>query len=379
MSPDLMFTVIAGNRILDWIVALVIAVAAALAIRFVKAMAVRSSKKHADQPDAPSPNIVIETLGATRWYFYLTVAVVAGASYLTVDPELMTVIFGAFVVITLIQCGVWLQGVLKALVHRWDAQRDSRHSATVAAGLMFMGKLVIWSAVVLLALANLGVEVSALIAGLGVGGVAIALAVQGLLADLFASLSMYFDRPFDIGDFIIVDDFLGTVSKIGLRTTRLNGLGGEQIVFANGDLVKSRIRNYARMQERRVVFSFGIEYNLPADKVERAAVIAREVIDETADVRLDRVHFKAYGAYSLDFEAVYYVNAPDYNLYMERQHEINMGIYRRFEADEIPFAFPTQTLHLRGGSELASSSLGKLDPRRLKGNGDGRHAEAGES
>jgi len=195
---------------------------------------------------------------------------------------------------------------------------------------------------------------------MGIGGIAVALAVQGLLADLFASFSMYFDRPFDIGDFIIIDSYLGVVKKIGLRTTRIKSLGGEQIIFSNGDIVKSRIRNYARMEERRVVFSFGIEYNIPAEKVEKAAEIAKEIIKETPDTRLDRVHFKDYGNFSLNFEAVYYVLKPDYTLYMDCQHAINLQLYRRFEQEGIPFAFPTQTIHLKNPSSRSSTPPSSL-------------------
>ena len=163
---------------------------------------------------------------------------------------------------------------------------------------------------------------------------------------------MYFDRPFDIGDFIIVDDYSGTIQEIGTRTTRIAGLGGEQLIFANSDLVRSRIRNYARMSERRIAFTFGIEYNLAPNKVARAAEIVREVIEGVDTVRFDRAHFKSFGDYSLEFEAVYYVLSQDYTLYMERQHEINLGMYRRFLAEGIPFALPTRTLHMHPTSSL---------------------------
>lgn len=377
---DFLYAELAGNTILDWGVALGLALLAGLAIRFLKALAVRRAARRSDDEVSESAaSAVVDALGATRWFFYLAAGLYAGSLYLALSPTVKTVVAAGFTVVALFQAGLWLQVLVKALVNRWGAQQGTKQSATMAAGIVFVGNLTIWSAVALLVLANVGVEISALIAGLGVGGVAVALAVQGTLADLFASLSMYFDRPFDIGDFIIVGDYLGTVDRIGLRTTRIKGLGGEQIVFSNGDLVKSRVRNYARMKERRVVFSFGIEYNLPAEKVERAASIAREVIEQIPDTRFDRVHFKQYGAYSLDFEAVYYVLVPDYNVYMQKQHEINLGLYRRFETEGIPFAFPTRTLHLRGGAEVAQDAIGALgrtEARKGNGNGSGPRPQA---
>ncbi len=171
----------------------------------------------------------------------------------------------------------------------------------------------------LLALDNLGVDVTALVAGLGVGGIAVALAVQSILGDLFASLSIVLDKPFVIGDFIIVGDLLGTVENVGIKTTRVRSLSGEQLIFSNADLLNSRIRNYGRMYERRVVFTVGVTYDTPRHKLED---------------------------FSLDFETVYYVQDPAYNLYMDIQQAINLELYQRFADEGIEFAYPTQTLFL---------------------------------
>lgn len=361
---------VAGLPIAEWATACAIALAAGLALRIAKGIILRTVHRVASKTSHWADDVVSDVLHATQWYLYIVVAVYAAGAYLTPGASVRGVLNATISVALIVQGGVWLQALSRSFVGHWTLQRNSKHDSTVAAGVQFVAKLLIWTAVALLVLANLGVEITAVIAGLGVGGVAVALAVQGILADLFASLSMYFDRPFDIGDFIIVDDYMGAVEKIGLRTTRVASLGGEQIVFANGDLVKARVRNYARMRERRVVFAFGIEYGLPAEKVERAAVIAREVISETPETRLDRVHFAAYGAYSLDYEAVYYVLSPDYGLYMDCQHSINMAIYRRFEAEGIPFAFPTRTLHLKGDPELIGAGrAGRSAP--LRGRRDG--------
>ncbi|MGD8498895.1 MAG: mechanosensitive ion channel family protein, partial [Chromatiales bacterium] len=210
----------------------------------------------------------------------------------------------------------------------------------------FVARLVLWSIILLLALDNLGVDVTALVAGLGVGGIAVALAVQNILSDLFASLSIVLDKPFAVGDFLIIDSFLGSVEHVGLKTTRLRSLSGEQLVFSNTDLLGSRIRNYGRMFERRVVFKIGVTYQTPRDKLTKIPGIIKEAIEAQDKTRFDRSHFNEYGEFSLNFESVYYIQGPDYNLYMDIQQAINLLIHERFEEEGIEFAYPTQTLFL---------------------------------
>jgi small-conductance mechanosensitive channel len=201
--------------------------------------------------------------------------------------------------------------------------------------------------VALLTLDNLGIDITALVAGLGIGGIAVALAVQNIFGDLFASLSITLDRPFVVGDFLTVGEVLGTVESIGIKSTRLRSLSGEQIVMPNSDLLSSRVRNYGRMLERRVVFATAVTYETPIDLLERIPRLIREIVEAQTDTRFDRSHFAAHGAASLDFETVYYVRSPDYNRYMDIQQAINLAVYRRFAAEGIEFAFPTQTVFVR--------------------------------
>ena len=179
-----------------------------------------------------------------------------------------------------------------------------------------------------------------------VGGIAVALASQNILGDLFASLSILFDKPFVVGDFIIVGDMMGTVERVGLKTTRVRSLSGEQLVFSNNDLLSSRIKNYKRMEERRVVFTLGVTYQTNAERLESIPGIIREPIAQEEKVRFDRSHFKGYGDFALLFETVYWVTEPDYNLYMDIQQKINLELFRHFEKQGIEFAYPTQTIHL---------------------------------
>jgi small-conductance mechanosensitive channel len=203
---------------------------------------------------------------------------------------------------------------------------------------------VLWALLTLVALGNLGVDITALVAGLGVGGVAVALATQNILGDVFASVSILLDKPFVPGDFVIIDDYMGTVENIGIKTTRIRSLGGEQIVFSNADLLRSRLRNYKRMAERRVVFRLGVVYQTTPETLKHVPDILREIVEAQDGTRFDRSHFVSYGDFALVFETVYYVVSPDYNRYMDINQAINLEIARRFADTGIEFAYPTQTL-----------------------------------
>lgn len=252
-----------------------------------------------------------------------------------------------FIVALVLQAAVWATVLTTEWITGYAADRANHRSVSAAATIInFIVRTALWSIAVLLILENLGFDVTALIAGLGVGGIAIGLAAQNILGDLFASLSIVFDKPFEIGDFIISGDYMGTVERIGLKTTRLRSLSGEQVVISNTDLLTSRVRNYKRMAERRVVFSIGVTYGTPADVLAQIPKMVREAIEAQEQTRFDRSNFLAYGDFSLNFETVYYVLSSDYNLYANIHEAILIAIYRRFQDAGIGFAFPTQSIHV---------------------------------
>lgn len=220
------------------------------------------------------------------------------------------------------------------------------NAATASDMVVLLARIVLWSLGGLFVLSNLGIEVTSLIAGLGIGGIAVAFALQGILSDLFASFSIYFDKPFRIGDFIIIGDDMGTVERIGIKSTRIRTLQGEELVISNAELTSARVQNFKKMHERRIAFRFGVTYETPYEQVRSIPTMVREVIEDVADTRLDRVHFAAYGDSSLDFEVVYYVLSDDYNVYMDRQQEINLGIMQRFASAGIEFAYPVVDVRL---------------------------------
>jgi small-conductance mechanosensitive channel len=227
------------------------------------------------------------------------------------------------------------------------SRRHEPEGATALSLLAFAAQVALWSLVLLLALDQLNFDITALVAGLGIGGVAMALAVQSVLSDLFASLSIVLDKPFTVGDFIVVDNLRGTVERVGIKTTRLRSLDGELLVFSNTDLLKSRIRNFKRMFDRRVEFTIGLVYQTPLEKLRLVPQWLGEIVKAQARTRLDRAHFKQYGDSALVFEIVYYVLDPDHGVYMDVHQAINLAIFERFAREGVEFAHPTHTVQFK--------------------------------
>ena len=282
--------------------------------------------------------------------FLFGIALLAGVSQLELTTRQEKWLHYAWVVILVSQLALWANRMVSVAVDR----AFERHRASNPAGathLMLIGliaRIALWSVALLATLDNLGINITTLMASLGIGGIAVALAVQNILGDIFSSVSIALDKPFVIGDFIIVDSFMGTVEYVGLKTTRIRSLGGEQIIFSNTELLKNRIRNYKRMQERRVLFEFGIAYETSIENVKRIPkIVADAIAAHKTDTRFDRAHFKGYGESALQFEVVYYVLDPDYNKYMDIQQAINLVMLSRFRELGIAFAHPIRTLYMK--------------------------------
>jgi small-conductance mechanosensitive channel len=350
VAPEDMMTFLEGtfyhNTLEKWLIAIGIAAVAWVVLSLFRRVVYRKLLAVSRKTATPLDDLVAILVQKIKRGFVLAVSIYAGSLVLAL-PQKVSVVLGKLVFLALLlQAAVWGTEIITFWVGRSGKKKGEEDASdTAAMGLLhFAVRIVLWTAVVLLALDNLGVHITTLVAGLGVGGVAVALAVQSILGDLFASVSIILDKPFVIGDFIIVGDFLGTVEHIGLKTTRIRSLSGEQLVFPNSDLLKSRVRNYKRMTERRVLFTFGVVYQTAAEKLAAVPGIVKEIVDAQPRARFERAHFKQFGDSSLDFEVVYWVTDPDYNLYMDIQQAINMGLFRRFQAEGIDFAYPTQTL-----------------------------------
>jgi small-conductance mechanosensitive channel len=352
----------AGNTLDRWVLALLATAVTALILWLIRIIGKRLGKHEITQPAARSARRILTTIARSiSILFIIGFSLFIGSGLLSFSDSTSSWIHSGLSILLFIQIGIWLNAFLTAAARRYERQHMETNAGkvTTARALTFVGRIFIFILIGLAVLDNIpGVEITTLIAGLGVGGIAVALALQNILGDLFASLSISLDKPFAIGDFIIVDNFLGSVENIGLKTTRIRSLGGEQLVFSNNDLLKSRIRNYKRMAQRRVPFSVGVTYQTPPEKLRKVPDIFKKQLEPFDDVHFDRAHFKAYGAYSLEFEFVYYVHTPDYNRYMDIQQAINLGLYEDFAAEGIEFAYPTQTLYIdrAAGDELRPGS-----------------------
>lgn len=340
---------ILDHSLFSWLTALALFLCVVLSGKLLCRLGLRGLQKLADRSDWKVHGFLLEVLRANNTLLVTVLGILAALQVLQLSDRAEEITVDVMLILLILQSGLWAhRGIEAGLKWRFAQADDAREGASrITLGLLsFLGKLLVWVIVVLMALDNLGINITALVASLGIGGVAVALAVQNILSDLFASLSIAIDKPFVIGDFVIVDDLMGTVEHVGLKTTRLRSLHGEQIIFANNDLLQSRVRNFKRMSQRRCSFHFGVNYATTADQLEQIPATVESIIKSQPQVTFGRAHFKSFGESSLDFEVVYVVLSADYDLYMDVQHAINLLLVRRFEQDGIAFAFPTRTLHL---------------------------------
>ena len=353
MDLDWLDKPLAGEPAREWIMALLIAGAALLFLAAARWVILHRVGRIAAKTETEVDDFLVEVTRRTRWL--LIVFPILSMSVVSLDlPRFRANLKTAAILAFLLQLAIWALVGINFWVESYRRRRlaSDAASATMIAAFSFVGKVVLWTVILLLALDNLGVDVTALIAGLGVGGVAVALALQNILGDLFASLSIVLDKPFVIGDTIQVDTFVGTVETIGLKTTHLRSVSGEQLVFSNGDLLRSRIRNHKRMAERRVVLSFGVAHGTPPDQLARVPEILRGLVEAQDLLRFERAHFTGMTESALLFEMVYFVLSSDYKAHMDRQQAILLGLLRRLEADGIELASPARTtLVLERGPE----------------------------
>jgi small-conductance mechanosensitive channel len=339
---------IIGNNLLQWGIAATAVVVTVFILIIMQRLIGRRLTALAKLTETHWDDIFAGLITHTKLLFLFIVGIFVGSLFLEL-PAYVRAIFSSLLIISLlIQTGIWGGSLVTALLESYRQRAKEKNPAAVTSinVIGLISRFILWSSILLLALNNLGVNVTSLVAGLGIGGVAVALAIQNVLGDLFASLSIVLDKPFVNGDFLVIGEFMGSVEYIGLKTTRIRSLSGEQLVFSNSDLLSSRIRNYGRMFERRVVFSIGVTYQTPRDKLKRIPAIIKEAVQAQQNTRFDRSHFMKYGDYSLMFETVFYVMSADYNIYMDKQQAIYFDIHERFEQENIDFAYPTQTLYV---------------------------------
>ena len=346
-----------GNSILVWAVGAGVFLLVWGVLLIVRRVLTARVGRLAEDKKFTALDIARRVLDATKGWFLFIVAVFAGSRAWQLSTGIDTLIVKGVVIALLIQAGLWgARAALTFIEAKREAELHHNRGAVAAMDILsFVVRVVVWAFVFLLVLDNLDVNVTTLVAGLGIGGIDVALAAQSAFSDLFASLSIVLDKPFVVGDFLIIDQHLGTVERVGVKTTRVRSLSGEQLVFSNNDLLGSRIRNFGRMFERRVVFSLGVTYQTSAEHLKAIPEIIREAIEAQEHVRFDRAHFQRYGDFALVFESVYYVLSPEYNTYMDIQQAVNLQIFEKFAEVGIQFAYPTQTLFVNRTSADAIS------------------------
>jgi small-conductance mechanosensitive channel len=339
--------ILAGNAANAWFTAggifislmALVVIARYVATKYLSVLASRTSTRLDD--------IVLLVVKAINIIIVFVIAVFLAHKPLITPEKLTQMLRIAAISAVFLQVALWGNAIINFYLKE-VSQRAGKQAVNISArrAMAFLSRLVLWLLVLTLLLENLGVRLTPLLAGIGIGGVAIALALQNILSDLFCYVAIIFDKPFISGDFLIIDDLMGSVERIGLKTTRIRSLSGELLIFANHDLINSRIRNYKTLQERRIVMKFGVTYETPVEKLRKIPQLVRDVFASVSEARLDRVHFAQLGNFSLDFEAAYFVLTGDYTTYMNVQQEVNLSLMEQFGKEGIDFAYPTQTLYI---------------------------------
>ncbi|HYF32937.1 MAG TPA: mechanosensitive ion channel family protein [Chitinophagaceae bacterium] len=333
------------NSVRNWAIALSLIIGLLLLIRIFRTIILKRMKAWSERTESQLDDFAVRLISRAVLPLAYLASVYAGFYYLGFPPRIERVINVAFLVAGTFFVLKLISGFVHFFLYRAISHHENREAkGKQLRGILFVINVVVWILGLVFLISNLGYDITAVITGLGVGGIAIALASQVVLGDLFSYFVIFFDRPFEIGDYITVDDKNGTVEYIGIKTTRLRTLSGEQLIVSNTNLTNARVHNFKRMDTRRIQFTLGVTYETSVEKLKRIPEIVQQIITSTPDLRYDRGHFSGYGAFSLNFEFVYFVNTPDYNLYMDRQQSIYFAIFEAFAKEGIEFAYPTQQL-----------------------------------
>jgi small-conductance mechanosensitive channel len=340
-----------GNTLLNWFIAIGIIVVSWAVIRIARVVLLKRFKKFSAHTHTTIDDFIVQLAeGALLPALYLG-GLYAGITYLTLNAQVDKLLHVAvMVVVTFIIIKTITSSLNYLINHALGHSKEDVEKRKQVRGIIIIVNVVLWILALVFLINNLGYNITSVITGLGIGGVAIALASQNILGDLFNYFVIFFDKPFEIDDFIIVDDKMGSVEYIGVKSTRIRTLSGEQLICSNTNLVNARIHNYKRMEKRRVSFNLGVVYTTPPDKVQKIPGMIKAIIEAQDTTTFDRAHFSAFGQFSLTFEVVYFILSPDYNLYMDRQQAIYLAILNAFKKEGIQFALPTQTLLFNNGS-----------------------------
>ncbi|MCK9741195.1 MULTISPECIES: mechanosensitive ion channel family protein [Pseudomonas] len=338
-----------GISLANWILAIFASTLSFVLVRGVIGFVLRKMRSRADAPSTHMRYIVVQVLSGTSNTLLLLASILIGIGMLDLPERWLGRVSSLWFVVAALQVGLWANRAIALALQRYFVRHNAGgtfQGSALATLSLWGAKVLLWATVVMAMLSNVGVNITAFVASLGVGGIAVALAVQNILGDVFASLSIAVDKPFEVGDFIVVGALSGTVEHVGLKTTRIRSLGGEQIVMANADMINNTIQNYKRLQERRIVFEFRLTYDCSVDQIREVPKKVEAIINAQKLARFDRSHFRGFGETSLEFETVFIVLDPSYNVYMDVQQAINLDIMEAFAELDVRFAFPSRTVYV---------------------------------
>ncbi len=357
-----------NNSLRAWLVAGVVFFVSFYGLKYLRYWLQQDGAPGSLRQNNPLFKVLRPATRKTYFLFLLALALYSALYFLQLPAKAEQVIAIAVTLAIFVQLIIWANSLIDhyAKVYSENRPPDDRTIGTALGLATFVAKAALLSLLVLLALDQMGVNITALIAGLGIGGVAIALALQNILSDLFSSLTIVLDKPFAVGDFLVIGDFSGAVERVGLKTTRVRSLSGELLIFSNSDLLQSRIRNFQSMNERRAVFHFGVLYETPYEQLVQIPEIVKEIVERRPMARFDRAHFQKYGDFSLDFEVVYYVKDRIYLTYMDAQQAINLELFKAFAERGIGFAYPTRTVYVNHVSAPGTGSADHKGPSSME-------------
>ncbi|MCA9487193.1 mechanosensitive ion channel family protein [Candidatus Woesearchaeota archaeon] len=347
--PSFLATNYFGNSVQGYILALLITGIAMVLFVLFKQIIIGRIEAFSKTTKTKIDDRIVEVLNHINWPFYVVLPVYLGFRTLTLSGpflrifDLLLAVVIVYYVIKVLDIIMNIGAEMYIVKHQ---EKDRTFDRSFVDIIRVVVRILLWVIGILFVLDNLGIEITPLLTGLGIGGIAVAFALQSVLADIFAYFTIQSDKPFKIGDFIIIGTDMGTVKYIGIKSTRIQTLQGQELVVSNRELTDVRINNYKRMKKRRIVFSIGVVYETPTKKLHKILEILKDACAAQEKVTVDRVHFAKFGAYSLDYEVVYYLDSSDYNEYMTTQQNINFAIREAFEKEKIDMAFPTQTIYV---------------------------------
>jgi small-conductance mechanosensitive channel len=332
-----------GNSVKDWLTAASVAAAVWAALWILRRFIESRFERPSSANNATLIRLFAYLIGNTKQILFLGIALDAAEECLTLPDRIQRGVSHTVLILILIQVGLWAARTVHFFLEMKEAERGADRVFSGSLDIInFVARMLIWSLLILVALDNVGVNITALLAGLGVGGVAVALALQNVLGDLFASLSIALDKPFVVGDNLTIDSCVGRVEHIGIKTTRLRSESGEQIILSNADILKSRVRNFGRLPEQRVLATIRVPYGTPTDKLRSMPGIFEGIVREQAHARFERCHLKALGEGAFQFELSYFAQQPAVNPMLDLQQAVNFRIIDELKGSGVEFAYPTQ-------------------------------------